>query len=463
MNLDKFISKRTIYPNVYVSLFIALAAAIIIALTGALGHPYLLIGVLVIISLPALFYPLIIPVSVIIIAPLLGQTTTYTIGPLNGIGILSMWFLALGSVIVLIKIEKLLRYKLIIVAFLLIGLALLSIVPSNNKTNTNAEVLRIASAMLMLPIVVILGRQLRDRKIIITAILLSSVVPIFVGIYQKVTGDLIIGGAVLTNYEVETGLIRIYSTFYDAHPFAKYLVVLLSLSFALFIEERKSILAKLIYISLFVTGFLNLIFTYARGQLISVLISCAIILFAAGKLKLKFAFIFIPILIGLFAGTGVFDRFSDLVQPSGATVGVQVNSLEFRLDLWERAIPLSLQSPILGHGAGTFESALGIIAHNDYLGFFYEFGIGGLILYIMFLILAGWVAWKYILNVDKSGFDRTIALAGLGATVAIAVSSVAENIFSSTTMWWIYMAILGCVLIARREQESIQRSMQITE
>jgi O-antigen ligase len=124
----------------------------------------------------------------------------------------------------------------------------------------------------------------------------------------------------------------------------------------------------------------------------------------------------------------------------------RVNTLKTRIGIWTRGFPLAARRPVTGHGADTFKETLGIMAHNDYLGLFFDFGIIGPILYLLFLYSAAKKAWEVSRSRRFSPFDRHLALGVLGISVAIAVLSGAENMGRDTGMWWLYLALLGCML-----------------
>ena len=84
--------------------------------------------------------------------------------------------------------------------------------------------------------------------------------------------------------------------------------------------------------------------------------------------------------------------------------------------------------------------------------------MGGAILYAVFLAVAALRSWKACMLTGLRALDRALILATLGMTVAVAVGSIAENIYGSTITWWFYMAILGCTLAVTSERFSARQS-----
>ncbi|MES2418182.1 MAG: O-antigen ligase family protein [Bacteroidota bacterium] len=127
---------------------------------------------------------------------------------------------------------------------------------------------------------------------------------------------------------------------------------------------------------------------------------------------LKFLLVVIPISLSLMLGIYKIDTFKkryitdlkvDLSQESKNKLS------DPRLARWEVALKLGFQSPIIGHGAGTetrllkdrfyenkfYRSYLAKLnAHNQYLSFFIQSGILGLLAYLLTLFLGFKLSWQ---------------------------------------------------------------------
>lgn len=440
-HLEKY-DNRMVTSLLFVALLIGAAAA-----TGLVS---IVLLALIVSTITAFYFPVVIPVTVLLLAPLLGRIEESIFGNLGGMELLALWFLALGGLIILFNLDKILRERLIILLILLVGVAIFSVPRSVLKMKSLTEVIRITSSFIMLPLVLLMGQQIRNRKIIIASIFLSSLIPLSVGMYQKLTGD-ISHEMHETLWEVQSNLLRIYSTFWDIHPYAKYLMIVLPLFLLFVFTKSKFPFYRITIIYLFSITLLELIFTYARSELVGFMLALVAILYAMDKIKMKSLFSLLPlflVLMVIFYITGIFDRFADLFQALDLHSGVRENSLKSRLILWIRGFPLAIQTPLLGHGADTFDETMGMVSHNDYLGLFYDIGIGGPILYILFLFFALRKTLKLSRFRDIESFDRNVIIAAVGNTFSIAVVSFVENLFKATVMWWFYFAILGCALAA---------------
>jgi len=426
-------------------LLVAFTAASLVALSSATGPASVLILILIISTTIALFSPIVIPATVLLFSPLLGRIDESIFGDIGGMEILAAWFLLLGGFIIILNFRKAFREKYFYILILLSGLALLSVFISDMKFKSLTEVIRILSSFIMLPLAFTLCDNQKKRKVIFISILVSLCIPLTIGLYQKLTGDVDIS-TINTLWEKQSGFLRIYSTFWDVHPFAKYLMMVLPLLLLFTIQKQKSTFHKIFYLYVFSLTFIELIFTYARSELIGFFIALVVTLFVIDKLNLKIILLALPFVVFLFYISNTFERFADIFQPINLQSAARENSLESRILLWIKGFPMALQSPFWGHGADTFEDKIGLIAHNDYLGLFFDIGIGGPILYLTFLFMS----YRKSLRISKSvlwdPIDRAISLAAVGTSVAIAIVGIAENLFKATIMWWFYLALLGCTL-----------------
>jgi O-antigen ligase len=245
----------------------------------------------------------------------------------------------------------------------------------------------------------------------------------------------------------------INTVFWDIHPFAKYLLVISVILFVQTVVGRRLTRERVLSALLLLVTLLELLFTYARSQLVGFVAAAAVVLYAAKKLNLRTLILFALIFAVLLSMTNVLVRFSDLFQPLELGTPTRVNSLKTRIHLWSSGLPQALRRPLWGHGADTFREVVGFISHNDYLGLFFDFGIAGPGLYLSFLLLAALRSWGIARDYTISMFDRRLGLIVLGLTISIALLSVAENMARDTVMWRMYLALLGCMLSAMRSSD----------
>ena len=121
----------------------------------------------------------------------------------------------------------------------------------------------------------------------------------------------------------------------------------------------------------------------SRGALVATAVGMAALLYA-GRLRVSRAFVSIAILVAL----GVFGAlYTDVGQSAVAAFEHRVLDLTLgqdydsgRAGLYQSAIDLGLQSPVIGHGVGAFKAhGLGVYPHNLFLEAFAEGGFLGVL------------------------------------------------------------------------------------
>lgn len=160
---------------------------------------------------------------------------------------------------------------------------------------------------------------------------------------------------------------------------------------------------------------------------------------------------------GALAWFGPFrDRFleGDVVSIGGSfTLNV-----EGRADLWSIVWRSTKDAPLFGQGAGSAESkiaeALGQAGHphNDFLRIFHDFGLLGLSLFAITLVLLFWRSWRRLAaTTDRQG--RALHLAALLELVAFCAAMATDNavvyVFVVVPIAVIVGASLGSVVPAR--------------
>lgn len=420
-------------------------------------RPEVLILMLAVITFSGLLLSVIVlPVAAIILAPITAGAVSLMIGPLNLPSIVSVWFLSISVLVLLPKANTLINEKMLLILVTFLSLALISVTYSTMKSNSLKETAQMASSFVMMAVVYAMAGRKENRRIILIAVLCSTLIPLSVGLYQSIMDIGTIGDAKLRQM-VESGHMqkgfRIYATFWDVNTYAIYLMIAVTLLWSLNIIRQRSIVMHFIAMTLFVLASMELVLTYSRAKLIGFGFAVSVILVALKKTRILL-FLIPYILIFLYFTEG-FNRFSELLQPIDFSDDIYVNSLESRFHIWMRAINLIIDQPfylLFGRGPGSFSLTIGRLPHNDYLGLLFELGIIGPILYFLFLYTAARISW-YIYRLGAADpMDKALALTVLGVSVAILVQSLAANLFYSRPMWWIYLPLLACTLRVYRDE-----------
>ncbi|MFH1642942.1 MAG: O-antigen ligase family protein [Nanoarchaeota archaeon] len=257
---------------------------------------------------------------------------------------------------------------------------------SPSFVRSTREWFRIAMPISLYYLVLNIGLKVNNKKEfflkIIKCVILSSLIPLFVGFFQLINGD---------SRFVVGGLKRIYSTFGHPNNFAAFLIVCISLLFFMFVNENKS-RKKCFYLACILLMLFSLIFTFARIGWIAFFVCFSVI----GVMKYRkhyVLFIVAIMFICLYMPAISNPLFSRLKPDSSFYLRFSLN--QFSWDLFEK-------SPLFGHGLASYPflskqhfgfvstmygQEVGLPQHNDYLRFLTEDGVLGLIAYLFFIFL----------------------------------------------------------------------------
>lgn len=431
---------------------IVLFYCILILISPYYIQPIITLSSLIIFSIIALRHPYVILSVAIMVPPILGRPDEQLYYSFQSLDLINAWIFIFGTFYFLKKFKTATKLKFNLVLLALFILMILHIPLSSYFLISAKSALEFYSVLIIIP-VCLASLEQTDAEKIFDLILMSAALPLLVGLYQLISGDLSMGSIEreATHRELEEGRLSLYSTFWYNHPYAKYLRLVIALPLAALVlpisNKRKLILGSFTLFILY-----ELAMTYARSQLIGAIIVFSIIALSAGLVTSKTIIRYGPFLLVLFVlmyfATGLNERFEDLFQDIDLSTQTQENSLKMRFLIWSRGIPGIISSPIIGHGPSSFTEDFGIISHNDYLGLWYNLGIFGTLLYLAFFIVVFRALYKYRVQLRQSSYSwklKSLYYATLGLTVAIAIESFVENILETAIMWraFLIMAVVS--------------------
>lgn len=219
--------------------------------------------------------------------------------------------------------------------------------------------------------------------------------------------------ATSTGFLQTVGLNRLQGTFSHPNSFGQYLIpfILFSLGAAVSTNGGRRVL-----LLLGATGLTWLtLLTYSRTVLLVLVVGLVTLpLLHARQLGVRALVrsLAVALMLGavgwLLAGDVIRERFANLSLGrdalSAALSGSSENSFEWRLINWSVLIGIGLEHPIAGHGAGMtsvlnpivdVDSGVPYNAHNDFVRFFFEGGLLGLLGYLAYaMLLCWWAVWR---------------------------------------------------------------------
>lgn len=264
----------------------------------------------------------------------------------------------------------------------------------------------------------------------------SFIVPSIVAFYQLATG--------VANWY--SGFPRIQATFVHPNPFAFYLVLL----FALFLGQALTASGRRKWISLCivaVSGVL-LVQTYTRSAWIGALA----VVFVFGVFQSRVLLLVAPLVVGL-VFRGVSSIGARLEDPMGGSFASRLEIWGTLLERW-RDVTSQGQTPvtvaierIIGLGPGGFGSLLFsdqiVWPHNDYLRVLVEYGVLGLILFLLLyaiVMVMAYRTWRM-----SRGPIGAIALSLIAVSFAYLIVSITDNLFAMTVNQVYFWTIAGIV------------------
>ena len=132
--------------------------------------------------------------------------------------------------------------------------------------------------------------------------------------------------------------------------------------------------------------------------------------------------------------------------------GVKIN-VTGRSVLWRHAWDAFLQSPIIGHGAGSADNmiiALGLGAshpHNDYLRFLDDFGAVGFSLWVVGTVAVLrhlWIRWRSSLSDEERQLYGTAVLGLFGVSCAMLTDNAVIYIYVMAPLGAVMGLAMGC-------------------
>ncbi len=277
---------------------------------------------------------------------------------------------------------------------------------------------------------------------LVRVLLLSSIVPLTVGIIQLLTQS----GEIVYVPGLET-IVRLKGTTGGSYTYSFYLCVITLLSMTLLFERSHLGLSTRTSIALAALAALStasVILTFIRGAWLALIAGWLVL----GAFAYRRLLIAAPVVVALmwFFVEPVRARMLTILMPSDTSVE--------RLILWQYSISLFLERPVLGHGLYAFEWGLtdrvrsvlpivieGTSPHNEPLQFLVDSGVVGAAAFYASVLLAARQGWM-LLRTSKEPLFAAIGLSLIAFTAALLVGGLTQNPLSSQPAVSIYFWLL---------------------
>ncbi len=371
---------------------------------------------------------------------------------INISGLIALSFITIGIFYIIRSRISIFKYPLTVPFLVFLITCLVTLIPSWDKMFTFQKWIRLLNYYILYIVIANVVTTREQVKKVIGAILLSTVIPTSVGLYQVLTRS----GRNMAGF----GSVRISGTFAGvslAH--ASFLIIPILIVVMLFLQAN-SLKRKIGYSAILTILSISFYYTFARTPWIGFLIAILTI----GVLKYRYLLIATPVLVLILLLTipGISYRFSGINLISLTEYsGPFKNTMATRVLLWHGAIAMFKSSPIIGNGLGigaakVADSILGRMqaaVHSDYFQMLVDAGILGLGAYLWLLF----VLFKISFSAYRKATDpffQNLFIGFIAVWTAFMLIRGMGNIAIHTVIQYYFWAYAGLVSALSRMQES---------
>jgi len=314
-------------------------------------------------------------------------------------------------------------------------------------------------------------------KLLLIAVIGSGVIAALYSFFQFY-------GIELPIWKRLTGRMRLFSTFGNPNYLAGYIVATLHLEVLLFLTQKRK--WKIIFLITIGVLYASLLITRTRGAWISLLISFLLVLmllllyrrnfFKKEKTSIIMLTTVAFFITLIFLTPNYLNRGKISIIERGASVINFKSSASQRFLIWNAAVQLIKEKPLLGWGVGTFgvyyplaqgeflsrqenksflpQANRSINAHNDYLQVWAETGIIGLFLFAMIIGTFYWRAFSFLRkNCRENSAIPCLYLifftGGITSFLIHALVSFPFHIIQNGMVFWLLLALSENIIVKK--------------
>lgn len=407
------------------SLLLPIIAALgILAIYFLFQNPLLLLAALIVVRMSLDYSSQFITLSLF--------ERTFSLSQLLGLGVAM-----LGVLFIVFRGRSLGRYPLLLPYFLIILWGLWTLIYSISPAASAQEALRVFDLFVVGFIAYASVERYRDYRFLLMAIFASSLLPILFGLYQFLFG---IG---LSDENVSA--IRIFGTFSHPNVFSLYLFTVAAVASIYTIVYARQDRARLFTIAYLGLVLVTLLLTYARIAWISLFVFAFLV--AVWRYRfLLLPLVLLPIVLVAFV-PAVNQRVVEALNPTPDS------SIVWRKNLWhDMILKTNLEKRVwIGSGMDTFRLSAAQLrgdrfgsneSHNDFVKFYVDGGIIGLVVFLLYLIVFTFPAIK-VRRLTPSHSLKTMATLLLLLILTLTIASLSDNVFKNTPVQWILSIVMG--------------------
>ncbi len=397
------------------------------------------------------------------------KTFYFSPGHTGGVSgfVISVWFLMLIGLYVIWFIESFrgiapkvnFFHHLTIPLLILLAIAMFSTVKATEVKFSVFQIFQMIKVFLLFFYIANNIRTSRDYKLILIVLFITFFAELILAYYQHVVNDYVdlsIFSDSKPHRARQIGdqeMMAVHGTTSGSHRFASYLIMILPLLLT-GILSRTKLWLKTIYGGLFAGGIIILIYTFSRGGWVGFTIGISILLILylyksknqlTGYVQLFLLIVTVSFIIFYFKET-IFLRIT----------GEDYGSAYSRIPMMQIAFDIIKNNPILGVGLNNYTIIMstydftGITytyfqpVHNVFLQLAAEIGIGGLLVFVVFLFMLYRTA---ILTLRQSDAYHREQLIGLicGITALLVHQTMNNGTIDAETfeLFWLFAGLIA--------------------
>jgi hypothetical protein len=285
-------------------------------------------------------------------------------------------------------------------------------------------------------------------------------------VWLAALGQLLIGYSQLFTsrglLQEATGLDRVQGSFSHPNTLGIYLVPLILITFSRLRASEWRLGFWRIVLMVGLVGLLGA--TYSRGSIIA-LVAGFVVFLALRTRRIRIPQLLqsllivsaVGALVWLVGGTYVRERFSTVALNAealeAARAGAATDSFGWRLINWITLVQLGMGHAVMGHGTGmttvlnpliNADTGLPFNAHNDFVRFFFETGVIGLLLYSSYAVLLCSSVIKWARGLGHEERPVGVAVAAAWVSLLLLTAGAMELSLQTAVLWQLYgMTALG--------------------
>jgi O-antigen ligase len=263
-----------------------------------------------------------------------------------------------------------------------------------------------------------------------------------------------------------------YAGFAESNQYAAFLVLLLPLSMSSIFFQRNALNFGISSI-IVLLSLATLVATSSRGGILALFFGVMVLgIFLFKKKMINRNQIGIGIMAAILLGFFSFivlpqdvkDKFYERIDPDKSEYSIYATESSWhdryssgRTTLWLNILEIYIDSPIFGYGNDADHNQFKMSTHNDFLKYLFNYGIIGLLVYLMMYISI----FRFIKNMferTSDAYSTRVYLSYLSGFSGYLMAMMFVNMFIPRLIFWVYTAIVYKYALLENDQNLLEKA-----